>query len=296
MDHPDPLLTALRENRLAQLQQLTQATSSAAAPSPPPSVADGNADPDTRGKVDGRALLRRSLPRVRDWGTEQWMPLHVAADAGALQVVDWLLGQGVRPDCRTRFVTPLHARQTPLHLAAAAGHTAVVDRLLAAAAEVELHDAQRRSPLWLAVRHGHLAAAARLLARGADPQSRDAQGRPPLHAALLPPLSEAASAATTPADAEVSPGAERPASAWSPAPALLLLEHGADPHATCPKDPAGYTALHRCVALGPAARPVARALRAAGADPALADPRHHQTAADHARSRGDLTDWHDLLG
>lgn len=215
------------------------------------------------------------------------MPLHVAAQAGSRRVVGWLLEQGVRPDCRTRFVTPMHARQTPLHLAAAAGHTAVLETLLAAAAEVSVHDAQRRSPLWLAARHGRADAVGCLLARGADPESRDAQGRTPLHAALLGPA--ARDSATTPRAEAESWGS------WDPAAALRLLERGADPHATCPKEPAGFTPLHRCVALGLTARPVAEALVRAGADPALADPREGLSARDRARAGDDSASWEPLL-
>ncbi|MEM8738476.1 MAG: ankyrin repeat domain-containing protein [Planctomycetota bacterium] len=205
------------------------------------------------------------LARPADHGPEQWMPLHVAAHAGHLAAVHALLDRGVHPDCRTRFTTPMHARQTALHLAAAAGHAEVAQRLLEAAAEIEVRDAQQRSPLWLAARHRHPALLTRLARRGAALDPRDRQQRPPLHAALLP--------------------ADDPAS-FDPAAALALLDAGADIHLTCPKDPDGYTPLHRCVTLGDPALPVAQRLLDAGADPDATDPRFGRSPRQLAEHLG----------
>ncbi len=287
--------------------------------------------------ADRSAALRQFLPQERPWGQEQWMPLHIAAaarprvgreaageakqetevagdggdggeggeggDGGRVEVVDWLLSQGVRPDCRTRFITPLHARQTPLHLAAQAGHVAVVQRLFEASAEVEVHDAQRRSPLWLAARHRRARVVELLCRRGADLESRDAQGRTPLHAALLP-LDEAAAGSIhwisppphlkeggirDAGEGEVSDGGggdgggnDGGGDEQEGGAALMLLEAGADPNATCPKDPEGFTPLHRCVMRGRVASPVAHRLLALGANTDLADPRHGRTVRDLA--------------
>jgi ankyrin len=236
-------------------------------------------------QLDRRPRLANTfLARPRPWGDEQWMPTHLAAAAGHPGLVDLLLQRGVHPDCRTRFNTPLHARQTPLHLAAAAGHAEVVDRLLEAAAEVVVFDAQRRSPLWLAARHQRPAVIQRLLRRGAPVDPPDAQGRTPLHAALLPPpppeaappLPQEGSPAPSstgrfPADPDPQPAP------FDPAAALALLAAHADPNAVCPRDAEGYTPLHRCVSRGDLALPVAEALLAAGADPTAADPRFHRT-------------------
>lgn len=205
-------------------------------------------------------LANTFLGWTRPWGDEQWMPLHIAAEAGREDVVALLLEQGVSPDCRTRFVTPTQARQTPLHLAAARGDSGVVRRLLEASAEVEVRDAQQRSPLWLAARHGHAEAAWVLLRRGAQVDAPDQQGRTPLHAALL--------------EAGGLPTAE------------VLIDASAQVNAVCPKEPEGYTPLHRCVTLGSAAVGVARKLLQAGADPSLADPRTHRTPAGLAAHLG----------
>ena len=275
-----------------------------------------------------RALLdeqpRRAstyLRRASSIGDQQWMPLHVAAAAGAEAVVKLLLEAGVHPDCRTRFQTPLHARQTPLHLAAEAGHVGVVRQLLAAGGETQVFDAQRRSPLWLAAAHGHAAVIEPLFDHGSDLEARDQQGRTPLHAAIRAAGVDEANvdhgpAASTiptpdesgagPADAkpdqnappigdQPSPHAPpaRPASAAEsatrPSPLTVvevLLQLGADPNATCPKEPAGYTPLHRAVSLGPMAAPLVELLIKHHADPSARDPRHDRTAGELATHLG----------
>ncbi|MEO0514889.1 MAG: ankyrin repeat domain-containing protein [Planctomycetota bacterium] len=229
-------------------------------------------------------------------GDEQWMPMHHAARAGHVAGVEALLERGVHPDCRTRFATPMHARQTPLHLAAAAGHAEVVQRLLEAGAEVEVCDAQQRSPLWLAARHGHAAVVTQLARRGAAVDARDTQQRTPLHAALLPPISPTAAKDLFPGrefalpqglDILVSGSTSSETTpAFDPASSLALLDAGADPNATCPKDPAGFTPLHRCVTLGEAALAVARQLLEQGGNPTAVDPRHGHTPADLAAQLG----------
>ena len=218
------------------------------------------------------------LTQHRPWGIEQWMPLHFAAAAGRAESVAVLLDCGVHPDCRSRFASPMQARQTPLHLAAAAGHAEVVRLLLDRGAETAVFDAQRRSPLWLAARHGHAEALQSLVDHGSDLEPRDAQGRPPLHAALLPPDSPGQGSGTS-VPVSSTPDFDLTA-------ALTLLDAGADPNSTCPKEPAGYTPLHRCVSLGDTAMPVAERLLAAGADVSLTDPRHGHTPADLAKEFG----------
>lgn len=205
---------------------------------------------------------------VLDDQQEQWLPLHHAAHAGAVSVASLLIERGASPDCRTRARTPLRARATPLHLAADAGHAAMVALLLDRGAAVEVRDAFGKSPLHLACYRGLPDAARRLLDAGAMPDPPDDQGRSPLHEAVRALADAAGDPPLQDADAEPADPV---------ACALLLLERHADADARCPKEPAGYTPLHRCVAAGPAALPIARALLAAGADPTAADPRFGRT-------------------
>ncbi|MEM1107621.1 MAG: ankyrin repeat domain-containing protein [Planctomycetota bacterium] len=229
-------------------------------------------------------------------GPEQWMPMHYAARAGYLPAVEALLARGVHPDCRTRFTTPMHARQTPLHLAASAGHAEVVRCLLGAGAEVEVRDAQQRSPLWCAARHRRPEATALLLAHGASIDARDTQQRTPLHATLLHrPSAEPSFQLDRDPEAlrSVFTGSQD-APGFEPAAALSLIKAGADLTATCAKEPDGFTVLHRCITLGEAALPVAERLLERGADRSVVDPRYGRTALDLARELG-LTVYVDLL-
>lgn len=229
------------------------------------------------------------LSQPASHGPEQWMPMHYAARAGHLAGVETLLERGVHPDCRTRFTTPMHARQTPLHLAAAEGHADVIQRLLEAGAEVEVRDAQQRSPLWLAARHRHAAVVTLLARRGAALDPRDTQQRTPLHAALLPnkprvEQSEAPDSLLLNTPPPFDAGA-----------AVALIEAGADPNATCPKEPGGFTPLHRCVTLGDPAYDAAKRLISAGVDTDAADPREGRTPHDLAVHLKRGTNWTSLL-
>ena len=204
----------------------------------------------------------------RAWGEESWLPLHLAATRGHTGAVATLLTGGAQPDARTRFATPLHARQTALHLAAAAGHAAVVRQLLDAGAEADVRDARGRSPLWEAARGGHDAAMAVLLETGTATEGADAGGRTPLHAALMP-------AAGRGADGAPDHGAPDHGGATAAVVARLLTA-GADPNAACPREPAGYTPLLRAALLGPVdddpVRQLVQLLKAAGAQPTRLPP------------------------
>lgn len=235
--------------------------------------------------LDGQPRrMNTFLSQTTPHGDEQWMPMHFAAQAGHTPAIETLLERGVHPDCRTRYRTPMHARQTPLHLAAMGGHSEAIHRLLEAGTEVEVRDALGRSPLWFAARHRHDEVASQLIHRGADPEAKDTQGRTPLHASLL---SDPIHPKPGP---ERSEGPDSPPP-FNPAAAVALLDAHADPNAVCPKDPDGYTPLHRCVLIGEASRPVVECLLAAGADPTIADPRLGRSAAALAVQRKS-----DLLG
>ncbi|MEM7576963.1 MAG: ankyrin repeat domain-containing protein [Planctomycetota bacterium] len=176
----------------------------------------------------GRA--NQFLSQDRPWGLEMWMPLHFAAQGGHDAVVKLLLDRGIRPECRTRFATPMHARRTPLHFAAAGGHTAVMAMLLDAGADADVLDARSDRPLHLAARGGHAAAARLLVERGSDLEAKNGNARTALHEAIR-------------SDDGVADDNANAA-------ALALLELGADATAECPKEALFRTPVLRCEAMG----------------------------------------------
>lgn len=202
-------------------------------------------------------LTGTTIPVTQTWGDESWLGLHRASARGAIGLVRTLLDAGASIDARTRFRTPLHGRATPLILASQRGHADVAALLLDRHAAVDLLDANHRSALSHAAASGHAEIVDRLLGFGAAVDPVDDQGRTPLHWA-------------------VARGAESVA--------LALIEAGADANHLCPKEPAGYTPLHRCATIGESMNAVADRLHRAGADATLRDPRFNKTASDLADS------------
>ena len=204
--------------------------------------------------------LNTFVTRGVEHGQEMWLPLHFAASAGAVKSARLLIERGGSVDCRTRFTSPLHARQTPLHLAASGGHGGVVALLLEHGASVEVLDAGQARPLHLAARSGSAGVVATLIEAGAGLEARDGQQRTALHLAILGPGDDAA--------------------------ALALIESGADVDAVCPKEADAFTPLHRCVKAGEHRLGVAERLVAAGADTSRRDPRFERTAGELAEALG----------
>lgn len=198
-------------------------------------------------------LTGTAIPVQRDWGEEIWLPLHRACSLDRLEAAALLLQADASVDARTRFRTPMHARQTPLMLAAAGGFACIVELLLQHRADVHLIDANDRSALSHAAAAGHTQIIRRLIAAHAELDPVDEQHRTPLHSAI--------------ANGRV-------------AAALALIEAGADPNHTCPKEPAGYTPLHRCASAGPTTDAIRDGLLQSGADPSLRDPRNQKTYLD----------------
>jgi ankyrin repeat protein len=105
--------------------------------------------------------------------------LHSASFKGYLQVVQYLLRQGVDVNFRDS------ANDTPLLLASWKGHCDVVQCLLEHGADVHLQDQFHNIPLHLAAYHGHMGAVRLLLEHNADVHSQRVDGETPLHSAIF---------------------------------------------------------------------------------------------------------------
>jgi ankyrin repeat protein len=109
--------------------------------------------------VHGPAAIRA------DGDPQELSTLHLAAAAGQLEAVKYLLSPAVGADPRAARINNF----TPLHSAAMKGHTAVCEILLRAGAEVNVQtDPQGYAPLHSAAFAGHLGAIRVLLEHGAD--------------------------------------------------------------------------------------------------------------------------------
>ncbi|XP_070176862.1 ankyrin repeat and death domain-containing protein 1A-like isoform X1 [Littorina saxatilis] len=91
--------------------------------------------------------------------------LHLAAEAGHLQVVDKLLSKGAQVAKKDK------SGATAVHLAAEKGHGHVVRCLLLVGVEVDDRDVEGRTALHLAAEHGHQEAVDLMLDYNANPNS-----------------------------------------------------------------------------------------------------------------------------
>lgn len=207
-------------------------------------------------------LVNVYVVEPRDWGEEYWLALHYAAAGMDVAVARRLLEAGASPDSRTRFRTPMHARESAVLIAARHGHAELVRLLLDRHGQFEVRDSNHVSALSHAAAIGHAELVEILLGRGAMVDPVDDQQRTPLHHAI------------------------RGGAGGHAAVARQLIDAGADVNHACPKEPGGYTPLHRCVSAGEAMVDVARRLLERGADPDAADPRFGKTPGDLAAETG----------
>jgi ankyrin repeat protein len=102
-------------------------------------------------------------------------PLHTAAQAGQLEVVEVLVAEGARVDSGDNENT------TPLGVAALGGHLEVVDFLIARGADPLAADDNLSTPFHWATYYGHLDVARRLVDLGADVHAVKANGSNAMH-------------------------------------------------------------------------------------------------------------------
>lgn len=180
-----------------------------------------------------------------------YTPLHSAAWAGNIEVVNCLLTKGANPNCTNGM------QQTPLHSAAVMGHAEVVSALLAAKANPNVLDLETYTPLHKATQgNGFPDVAKRLLEGGADANIRTVKGQTALDLALV---------------------------AKKPAVALAIIAAAPNLNLNTRDFSTGNTALLSAITLGQF--DVAGKLLEAGADPALADY-HGETALHLAAQQG----------
>ena len=245
-------------------------------------VEAGDVEPVAEVLAEQPGLAHQFVPLLREWGEEQWLPLHRAAYHGHVEFVAMLLDVGAKVDSRTRYLAgPFHARCTALHFAASGGYGELVKLLLERGATLEVLDAHQATPLLRAARYGRAEAVHALLMAGADPERREESDRNALHLAIL--------------------GDRAEASGGNPeAAAALLIDHGCDLNVTCPREPDAYTPLHRCVSRGPQRWPTAARLLDHRADASLAHPQTGRTPlmlAEHlvVEGRAELKPFVELL-
>lgn len=108
-------------------------------------------------------------------GTSGMYPLHHAATNGYLNIVQFLLNKGARPNTRTRL------GQTPLHFASIGGHLSVVRLLISKRAYINAMDKDDKTPIHYAAENGHSSIVRFLIERRVNVNQMDNFTKTPLH-------------------------------------------------------------------------------------------------------------------
>jgi hypothetical protein len=117
-----------------------------------------------------RLLAERRGSNVKLKNKQGRTPLHSAAAAGHVKLVQYLLKEGADINATGRF------GETPLHCAASAGYTDIVRILVEEGAEIMYRKKDGQTPLHSAAASGHCAVVNLLLEAGADICATDKDG------------------------------------------------------------------------------------------------------------------------
>ena len=96
------------------------------------------------------AFLLLNAAAVNQATSDGWSPLHMAAFAGHIAIVDLLLENGARCDSVEKV------GNTPMHYAAVWGFVEIVKKLLIKRSFPSAVNLSGRTPLHLAIREGHI--------------------------------------------------------------------------------------------------------------------------------------------
>ena len=127
------------------------------------------------GDTDIISLIHTHLPNIESKTGQDLTPLMVAAFAGKLHAVKWLLEKGAAIACEDK------RGWSPLHHAAMGGDPDTIDLILTHLPDVDSKTADGETPLIIAVYRGKLQCIKCLLERGANPLTKDNKGQDSLY-------------------------------------------------------------------------------------------------------------------